>query len=161
MTPYMNRNAGVCHSLASKNEIRNIFNASPWFQIQLRWYNSFKTKRKLCNHSSKDFVLLSSCRDSPFLRSITSSCLKTTGDLLVRQCFISIKMGQFKLLVVRVLYSSLRVLYIQNNHKDVEKKLRHFLDNNLGFLKLRATMSATSTPEETFLCHRSYSNHEA
>jgi len=42
-----------------------------YISLQNEWMNySFKTKRKMCNNSSKDFVLSSSCRVSPLLRSV-------------------------------------------------------------------------------------------
>jgi len=41
--------------------------------------NSFKTKRKSCNRSSKDFVQRFSCRVSPLLRSVPLFFLMTIG----------------------------------------------------------------------------------
>jgi len=60
------------HSLLSaEKRVSTIWLMLPLsFKYQLWWYNSFKTKRKSCNNSIKDFVLRSSCRVTPLLTSV-------------------------------------------------------------------------------------------
>ena len=68
-------------------------------------------------------------------------------------------MDQFKLLAVTLLYSSLRVLYNQNKHKDIKIKT-HFLEVTYVLtaqdnIRLH---SATSAPSD---CSPSYNHHKA